>query len=302
MLYLLIAGLLTFEVSGKITSGAQAAVTLHAASSPFTITVLSDAQGQFRFKNIETGAYTLSAFLPGRGEVHRTIEVGPGTADGKQRVIVELPAVERQLVREGAATVSARELSVPSRARKEYEQAGKSLAKKQIDDAIRHLERAVEIAPQFSAAWNHLGTICYQTQQYDCAEQRFRRALTEDPEAYAPLVNLGGVLLNLGKFDEAWKFNVYAVLKRPGDALANSQLGMTYLALNKLELAEKHLVEASRIDPAHFSHPQLQLAEVYLRKGEMARAANQIEEFLRYHPDYPHADKMREQSAKLRAR
>ena len=53
--------------------------------------------------------------------------------------------------------------------------------------------------------------------------------------AYEPLVNLGGVLVTLNKLDEAWKFNGFAVLERPGDALANSQMGMTYFGLGDFD-------------------------------------------------------------------
>jgi hypothetical protein len=59
------------------------------------------------------------------------------------------------------ATVSARELSIPARARQEYEEAQKRLSRPDVDGAVGHLQRAVEIAPQFSAAWNRLGTIAY---------------------------------------------------------------------------------------------------------------------------------------------
>ena len=121
-----------------------------------------------------------------------------------------------------------------------------------------------------------------------------------DPNAYEPLVNLGGVLLTLGNPEEAYRFNLYSVLKRPADALANSQLGMNYLALGKTDLAEKYLLEARRLDPAHFSHPQLSLTEVYLRRGDKPKAIEMLEEFLRYHPDAPNADKIREGIAKLR--
>jgi Tfp pilus assembly protein PilF len=90
------------------------------------------------------------------------------------------------------------------------------------------------------------------------------------------------------------------VLKRPNDALANSQLGMNYFALGKMDLAEKYLLEAVRLDPAHFSHPQLLLAEIYLRKNDRARAAAQLEDFLNRHPDWPSADQMRNAITKLR--
>ena len=104
---------------------------------------------------------------------------------------------------------------------------------------MKHLERAVAIAPQFANAWNNLGTIAYQTQKYSRAEECFREALEQDPDSYEPLVNLGGVLINLHKLDEAWSYNVNAVLARPNDALANAQLGMTYFESGAPELAEK---------------------------------------------------------------
>jgi hypothetical protein len=84
------------------------------------------------------------------------------------------------------------------------------------------------------------------------------------------------------------------VLRRPNDALAQSQLGLTYLMLNELELAEKHLLLARKLDAGHFSHPQLHLAEVHLRRKEFRRAADQLDDFLRHHPDWPAAAKMRQ--------
>jgi uncharacterized protein HemY len=62
----------------------------------------------------------------------------------------------------------------------------------------------------------------------------------------------------------------------------------------------KHLERARAIDPAHFSHPQLLLAEIYSRRGEKTAAADALEEFLRYHPDWPQAVRMRQNIAELR--
>jgi tetratricopeptide (TPR) repeat protein len=158
----------------------------------------------------------------------------------------------------------------------------------------------VEVAPRFANAWNTLGTIAYQTGRFALAEERFREALKQDPAAYAPLVNLGGVLVTLHKLDEALEVNVHAALTRPNDALANSQLGMTYFELGQFEPAVKYLDRARRIDPAHFSHPQLFLAEIHLRRGEKRDAASVLEEFLRYHPDYAQAEAVRRNIVELR--
>jgi Tfp pilus assembly protein PilF len=92
------------------------------------------------------------------------------------------------------------------------------------------------------------------------------------------------------------------VLKRPSDALANSQLGMTHFLLGNPAPAEKHLLDAVRLDPAHFSRPQLFLAEIYLRQGDRERAAAQLESFLAAHPNWADRAKITEQITQLRAK
>lgn len=300
----LTAGEAKYDVSGRILPEDAAAVYLHGATTPFTASTVADARGRFRFRDVLAGTYTLAAFAPGRGEVRRTIEVGPGVADAKGRVMVTIEISDAKLETEDPprrrAVVSARELSIPDRARKEYIEAQKKLSRREVAAAIAHLERAVELAPQFSVAWNNLGTIAYQGRRYQDAERYFRQSLEQDRTAFEPLVNLGGVLLTLGKLDEALEYNLAAVLGRPNDALANSQLGMTYFAVNNLPLAQKYLELAKRLDPAHFSHPQLILAEIHLRRHEQALAAAELEEFLRQHPDWPNAPDMRAAIAKMR--
>lgn len=300
-LCLSVFGQRTFEVNGRIDPASSGSVSLHAASSAFATSTLMDSSGKFRFSGIDAGTYTVIVFLPGRGESRNTIDVGPGTADEKNRVAVVVHIDESALTPDRRAKVSVRELSIPEKARKEYAAADRSLARKDRAGAVAHLEKAVEIAPQFSAAWNHLGTLMYKNQEYERAAECFVKSLAADPEAFEPLVNLGGVLLNLNKVEEAWNYNVHAVLKRPNDALANSQLGMTYFEMGKADLALRHLNEARRLDPGHFSLPQLMVAEIYLRRKQNTEAAAAMEEFLRYHPDWPAAAKMREAVVKLRA-
>jgi tetratricopeptide (TPR) repeat protein len=235
------------------------------------------------------------------GSHQRTVEVGPSLADSKGRVSVtiDLRDVDVNPSIESRASISVRELFVPKEARREYEDAEKALGRRDVPAAVTHLKRALKVAPQFSAAWNHLGTIAYQTGQYAEAEADFRKGLEADPDAYAPLVNLGGVLINLAKWGEALEYNRRAVLKRPNDSLANSQFGMAYFYAGQLNIAEKYLTAAKQIDPAHFSHPQLLLAEIHLRHNERAAAAGELQDLLKRHPDLPNATKIKDEIARL---
>ena len=89
-------------------------------------------------------------------------------------------------------------------------------------------------------------------------------------------------------------------MRRPQDALANSQLGLNYFHLADLERAIHYLREARRLDPAHFSHPQLTLAEIYRQRGDRKAAAAELEDFLSRHPDDPNAEQWRQDLARLR--
>ncbi|SPE41972.1 TPR repeat-containing protein [Candidatus Sulfopaludibacter sp. SbA3] len=293
-----------YELAGQVRPETAASLTLFGATSPFHAFTLSDDSGKFAFRKLEAGAYTLAVYIPARGEARQTVEVGPGTADAHGHVVLRLDLKDSDFVygdiMRQEHSVSARELAIPDKALHEYQEARKCLGKRDTIDAVKHLEHAVEIAPQFSAAWNELGTIAYQTQQFQRAEECFREALKQDPKSYEPLVNLGGVLVTIQNLDEAWKFNAFAVLERPGDALANSQMGMTYFGMGDFDHAVKYLEKARQIDPAHFSHPQLLLAEIHLRRGEHQAAADSLEDFLRHHPDWPQAAKMRETIDNLR--
>jgi len=298
------AGEPVYELAGHIQPEAVAAVSLFGATAPFRDAVICDSAGRFTFRKLDAGTYTLAVFIPQRGEARQTIEIGPGTADDRHRVILDLKFKDSDFVFADAVrrrhSISARQLSVPDRALRDYQDAQKALGRHDADAAVKSLEHAVELAPQFSAAWNELGTIAYQTGKFDRAEQCFRQSLDQDPDAYEPLVNLGGVLVTLQRTDESLDYNIRAVLERPNDALANSQLGQSYFQARNYDLALKYLERARQLDAAHFSHPQLVMAEIHLRRGERLAAAADLEDFLKHHPDWPKADAMRKAIADFR--
>ena len=196
------------ELRGQIEPRPEqyASVTLHGSDFPFNAQTLSDSKGRFRFRKVDPGLYTVIVFLPGRGTVRRTIVVSESLADEEGRVTIMFPYQPAGESLEASGTVSVRELSIPGKARKEYSRAQKALNKRDIESAIGHLEKAVEIAPNFVSAWNNLGTIAYQTARYADAERYFRTALRYEPGAYTPVVNLGGALLSLRQYDEALKY------------------------------------------------------------------------------------------------
>jgi len=275
-------------------------VTLNGVESPFVASTLSDVDGHFRFRALAPGSYTIDAFAPGLGEIRRTVVVTASMADSKGVVVVEIPRPSFDpAVAKSESTVSKRQLAVPERARRKYDEAQKELSRRNASAASTCLREAVSIAPDYEAAWNTLGVIAYQTRDYPQAEHYFREALRAEPGAWEPTVNLGGVLLNLDRPQEALLFNGYAVLGRPQDALANSQLGLDYFLLDDLDHAERFLTAAEHIDPSHFSQPELTLAKLYLKRGDNKSALRELHEFVARFPDAPAAAGARLEIQKL---
>jgi tetratricopeptide (TPR) repeat protein len=297
-----------YELRGRVLQsngspfiGILPVVFLHGALSPYSNQTLAGHDGSFRFKDIPEGTYTLFAAVERVGETQKTVEVGKSFADSKNRVSVEL-RFSTNAPQDRRNQVSRSELSVPAEAAQEYRRAREVLSRQEVEKAIDHLKKALEIAPGFSAALNHLGTISYQRGQYLQAEKYFRDALKADPESYSPLVNLGGVLIALNRFEESLQFNEAAVKAMPGDPLAHSQLGKSCFYTGKIEAAEIHLKRAKSLDPAHFSYPQLFLVEIYARRNDLKSAVIEMEEFLKLHPDSDWAPGVKKALETARAR
>ena len=257
----------------------------------------------FAFKKLEPGAYTLTVLDPQWGVTSRTVQVTRSLAGRSGRVHVEVvlerseAARRRNLERE--SSVSLGELAVSPKARAAFKAARRRLTKGDREGGIARLLQAVELSPGFVEAWNELGTLAYKADDYKQAEEYFRAALRRDPQAFAPLVNLGGALLSQQRIDDALPYNLMAQSMRPDDALANAQLGMNFFYKQEFDKARKHLIRAKEADRGHFSHPQFFLAEIHARKGKLQAASRELEELMRLHAGSPAAESARQSLARL---
>ena len=273
------------EVDPPLERGVAA---ISAVQSPFYAEA-PVRRSRFVFRGLEPGDYTLTVMDPNWGVTRKTVQVTPSFADSEGRVRVEVLLERSDASRsrrvEEQGTVSVARLKVTPRARAAVRKAHARLSQGDREGGIALLEKAVELSPTFTEAWNELGTIAYKAGQYVKAEERFRKALEHEPLAFAPMVNLGGALLSQGRYEEALSFNLMARSLEPEDALANSQLGMNFFYKGQLQKAREYLMRAKEADPGHFSYPQMFLAEIYAKQGKLQDAHAELAEFLQLHPD-----------------
>ncbi|MDZ4801084.1 MAG: tetratricopeptide repeat protein [Bryobacteraceae bacterium] len=277
--------------------GRSAALRLSSSTSPYAASGHSDPlTGQFRFKKVPVGLYTLDAF--GRGGSARYAIRIDREAAGEQKTI---RMVVRLQVRTGDLKnhlrrryeVSYRTLSIPDKAIREFEAAEKRIQKDEYPAAIERLERAVELAPQYTTAWNRLGIIAFHQKRLPDAERYFKGAADNNPEAWDSRLRLGQVILMQGRASEAVPWVEEAVRLRPADASAHSQLALTYVELRQYDKAVPHLNETRRLDPKHYSEPQLWLARIYVAQKKYPNAVREVEEYVSIHPRSPESESLK---------
>jgi tetratricopeptide (TPR) repeat protein len=275
-----------FEVDGEIVSAAKQQfrwIQIESIDRRFVDDGEIDSDGRFVLKNIPEGLYKLIVIAKDRDE-QRTIEVRAAFADSRGRVAVKVElqdTAERDRLKVGVGA-----LGVSQKAIEELQRAHE--ARGDIEKARRHLQKAIEISPNFDEALNNLGTIYYHDAQFAKAADLFQRALHANPNSFPAQVNLGGALISSGDYGRSLTENLKAVDMRPADSLAQSQLGQSYFYLKHYDDALVHLEIAKRIDPMSFTLPGFFVAEIYQARGENQKAMDEYRGFLRVHRGHPY--------------
>ena len=85
--------------------------------------------------------------------------------------------------------------------------------------------------------------------QYGAAYRHFSKGNQLDPEVEGYARELGGVCLELGKFDEAVVIGEKAAALKPDDWETLGNLSITYLMAQRIDAARKAIASALKINP-----------------------------------------------------
>jgi tetratricopeptide (TPR) repeat protein len=118
-----------------------------------------------------------------------------------------------------------------------------------VNSAVADLERLVSDYPEFTQAMFFCGKGYVSLGQYPAAYRHFRRGYELEPDIEAYARELGGVCLELKKFDEAVDVAQRAATLKPDDKETLGNLAIVYLLAQKLDAAVKAVSAALRLDP-----------------------------------------------------
>ena len=295
-----------YKIVGKVIANSLSAtgiatltVSLSASAFPAYQRAQVDGDGNFGFKNLQSGSYTLILRVPGAGSARQNVEVGPTRADSRGQISTTLVFTGNGRQTRFNVT-SVRRLSIPQEAVDEYQKGLKHLENQRIEKALQSFQKTIEIAPQHASARNRVATIQYQRGEYGAAEKQYRTILEQRPNYFAALINLGGVLLAQGRHEESLEINFRALEERSDEPLVQAQIGYCFYNLGEFDKSEQYLKRAKELEPGHFSFPQLLLAEIYSQRRDLEAGIRELEEFLRLHPDSTRVAEARDRLGAIR--
>jgi protein O-mannosyl-transferase len=160
------------------------------------------------------------------------------------------------------------------------------LQKSQADEAIAHLQKALQIRPNFAEAHYTLGNALRQKGKVDEAIVQFQEALKIKPDYAEAHNNLGTALRQKGRVDEAISHYQKALKIMPDNESIHVNLANALLQKGRVDLAIAQFQSALQIDPADMEIQNnlawllATCAQASLRNGDkavqLARRANEL--------------------------
>lgn len=233
-------------------------------------------------------AFFLAANLPAQGR--RRSGWPPATLDGGVTILdptdpfaairshVESNSAMPAPARPAASSVPVSQLRIPSKALKEFERYQKAFHSGDLSTSVEHLQKALQIFPDFIQAHIALGLRFIQLGEYQKALTEHEIALSLDPRSAQAHQDLSLTLLLLNRYQEA-------------EAEARQSLDIDSQAVAAHYVLGRALVGQDRITPEAmemlrqsenvFPNASLVLAVVHFRAGQTEKTIAELRNYLR---------------------
>ncbi len=199
------------------------------------------------------------------------------------------------------STVSATALNAPEPAKKAYGKGVTAMTDEKWPAAQKNFEKALEIYPDYAAAWSDLGEVLQRQAKPTEARAAWEKAVAADPKYIKPYIQLARLDMEEKHPEEAATIAGKAVAMNP---LEFPELYFVYAAANfnlkHMDLAETNARRAAELDTAHeVPRAELLLGSVLLAKGDRAGGLQHFRKYLEIVPKAQDAEQVKRAIAQL---
>jgi len=183
----------------------------------------------------------------------------------------------------GASVLSATSLAAPNSAKKAWDKSREQEKKNKMPEALQSLQKAVEIYPQYAAAWTELGRLQHMNHDDVSAQHSFEQALVADPKYAKPYLGLAQLAVESSHWQNAVDLTSKLVAMNSTYPAAWFLRGLSQYNLQDFDAAETSARSGLKVDPDHHV-PRLEhlLGIILSGKADYVQAAEHMRAFLKY--------------------
>jgi predicted Zn-dependent protease len=317
LLYVSCPGRLSAQAAGGSIVGQIRIAPGNEVKSPVLVTLSSrgvtvnsiytDSEGRFGFNDLPGNLYHVVINEDDYQPVQQEVQIDPATASLRVLTIYLIP---RETKPKSSSSVSGgnthlTELTIYTKhtskpALKEYDKGVRSDKDGKPDEAIRHYQRAIELAPDFYEARNNLGSDLLSKSQFPEAQQQFEKVIKVNPSDAAAYFNLGNLSILTQHYEQGQHWVEEGLSKQPDSAFGHFLQGSLYARSGKPKEAEVTLRRCLELDP-FMSKAHLALVNLYVQQQRNNDAASELRLFLKNFPEDPFAPKAKQVLDRLEA-
>ncbi len=191
---------------------------------------------------------------------------------------------------------------VPEAALKAYQRGVKLLSESKSQEGIASLREALRLYPDYFDAHLALGLEMFRLHRYDDSTKELEKARAANPRDNRLYHTFGLVLYEQKKYATAVKVFEASERLEPRNAEVRLMRGAALIETGQLGEAESELLDADRLSSHKLVLVHIQLARLYEKRGQNARAADELEKYLGQYPNANNAPAIREAVKILRAK
>ena len=272
-------------------------VELHSAEGSIMAVIPTSSTGWFEFRGLPRGEYVIQINASGFEPVNFSVDLTFSSSRGND--IYLKPRPNGSPNPSNGQSVSAHELSMPKEARALMASGKKRLyGDKEAQAALKDFQEAVSVAPDYYEAYYQIAMADLNLGRKANAEEAFRKAIELSRDTYGEAdIGLGTMMIDEADLSGGEKAIRRGIALSPTVWLGHYELGRVLLNENRIEDAEKAAVQARSLAPSTPIVYRL-LANVHLRQQNYEALLADLDAYLKLDPQSPagvRAKQLREQ-------
>jgi tetratricopeptide (TPR) repeat protein len=269
-------------------------VELSDANGAMVGSAYTNPSGRFEFNRLAPGTYTVVA-TAGLQQASERVDA----TNFSNSVSVRMQGVGKPADGIAGNSISIAQYRVPAKAREAYRKAHEAVEKGKMDDAHKHLTRALELCPNYADALTLRAVLELNERDSQSAIADLDKAIQIDGNYAMAYLVMGSALNMQSKFDEAIRSLQRGQSLAPNYWQGYFEMGKSYIGKADYPAALRQLERAESLASADYPLISFLRANALLAMKQFPEAMAALQAYLQKDPQGPNSEqahKMLEQA------